>query len=152
MDQYHHEPHQLDPVWGEGEHYIIMIPEPLGYYSFMYNSTHQRVSPSEDAVLVESLPKTAVSSLSLTPPRLKGLDHLLSGTDQLTVDIRMDQDFSVHATVSNYLIRIFTVWVGNLAGKMGNESFGDFLIFLGILVTVDTLYGGLIQASVRLKL
>ncbi len=45
------------------------------------NSTHQRVSPSEDAVLVESLPQTAVSSLSLTPPRLKGLDHLLSGTN-----------------------------------------------------------------------
>ncbi len=44
-------------------------------------ATHQKVSPSEHAVLVESLPQTAVSSLSLTPPRLKGLDHLLSGTD-----------------------------------------------------------------------
>ncbi len=34
---------------------------------------------------------------------------------------------------------------------MGNESSGDFLIFLGILVIVDTLYCSLIQASVRLN-
>ncbi len=108
------------------------------------NFTHQRVSASEDAVLVESLPQTALSSLSLTPPHLKGLDHLLSGTDRLNVDIRKAQNSSVLVTVSSYLIPIFNVGVGKLAGKMGNESSADFLIFLGILVTVDTLYGGLI--------
>ena len=79
----------------------------------MLKSTHQRVSPSEDTVLVESLPQTAVSSLSFTPPRLKGLDHLLSG---LNVDIRssrLAQDLSIQEN---------TFWIGNLTSKMRNKG------------------------------
>ncbi len=103
------------------------------YLFISYLSTHQRVSPSEDAVLVESLPQTAVRSLSLTPPRLKGLDHLLSGTDQLKVVVtssRLAQDLSEHQN---------TVWIKNLTGEMRNEDVPNFIIFHNSLVTVNTL-------------
>ena len=42
--------------------------------------TNQRVSSTEDTVLVENLFQILVSSLSLTPPCLKRLDQLLSRT------------------------------------------------------------------------
>ncbi len=69
------------------------------YNNIYISLTHQRVSPSEDAVLVENLPQTAVSSLSLTPPRLKGQDHLMSGTAWLNFNARssrLAQDSFVH--------------------------------------------------------
>ncbi len=99
---------------------FLTVPTPL---SKTFNSTHQRVSPSEDAVLVESLLQTAVSSLSLTPPCLKGLDHLLSGTDRQNIDIRssrLAQDFSAQEN---------TVWIGNLLSKIRNESIWNLIIF-----------------------